>query len=180
MQFEGPLTMENWLTQCAPPSPPWDPTQYEKQWPFFFVHLDSCFRKSDTLLEGFQWGQTILLEIYRTLMILESHWQELGIHIVSERTGEEGPLDTETLNLFEHLLHQVRTLLLLTSQSSASESVSSAFLFQKTFLDIGVRRMGKVKEKQVSQPTIEVSNPSISENTKSIPAKKGTKHEKPN
>jgi len=180
MRFEGPLEMEDWLTQCVPPSPQGTSTQNGKQWKFFFDHLDSCFRKVDALLEDFYLNQTILRNLYRTLVILKSHGQEAGIYLVSEKTGDQGTPSPETLKLFEHLLQQVRTLLLLSVQSSSSESVSSSFSFRKSFLDIGAQGMGKVKEKHVSPPPTNVGKPSISETMKSIPATKGTKHEKPN
>ena len=115
---EGPLNMSEWLARSAPDV--FQPPQL-KQWEFLFRHFDRCYRRIDKILEDFRLDPVSLLETYRTLVILKTHWQESGIRVVSDQLGEERELEAETLQILDDLVTHARTLLLASQHTASSE-----------------------------------------------------------
>ena len=89
MRFEGPLHMADFLEYASPPASQEKASEFHKNYRFFFENLDACFRQVDTLLNTFDLDQSILLTLYRTVVILTTHWQESGFYLHEEPMEEK-------------------------------------------------------------------------------------------
>jgi hypothetical protein len=137
MRFEGPLEMADFLEYASPPSSQEKTSDLNKNCRFFFEHLDRCFRQVDKLLNTFDLGQITLLTLYRTLVVLTTHWQEAGLHLHEEPMEEKVKGQSNTLAIFNHLLEQVRMLLQLCAQQSPSETETHTVMMQRKILGAG-------------------------------------------
>ncbi len=162
MRFEGQLEMAEFLDYASPPSSQGKASEFHKNCRFFFEHLDTCFRQVDQLLNTFDLDQTVILTIYRTLVILNTHWQASGLHLHEEQMEEKGKGSSDTLAIFNHMLNQVRMLLLLCAQQSSTETESHAVMVQKGIMDVETRSRTDSQDDRVSHPQIDkaVSNAS--------------------
>ena len=174
MRFEGPLEMADFLEYASPPSSQGKASEFHTSCRFFFEHLDTCFRQVDKFLNTFDLDQTVLLSIYRTVVILKTHWQESGLHLHEEQMGEKVKGSSDTLVIFTHLLEQVRMLLLLCAQQSSTETVSQSFVAKKGIVEVGSDSHAVTHEDLVSQIPME-ETPFLAGNTKTTLCKRGTR-----
>lgn len=131
-RFEAPLDMAEWLARCSPSASSSHSAKSYQQLKFFFEQLDACFRRVDTLLDSFELNQPILLKVYRSLVILRSHAQELPLDRYVGTDERQGKPYTPTSAALDHLLEQVRALLLCCARQGASgESTKTAIYHQQ-------------------------------------------------
>ncbi len=155
MRFEGPLKMADFLEYASPPSSQEKTSDLNKNCRFFFENLDKSFRQVDRLLNTFDLDQTVLLTLYRTLVILTTHWQESGLYLQEEQMAEKVKGQSNTLAIFTHLLDQVRRLLRLCAQQSSTETESHAVVVQKGIMDVETRSRTDNQDDRVSPPQID-------------------------
>jgi hypothetical protein len=122
MRFECPLEMAGFLNYASPPSSQGKASEHYENYRFFFENLDTCFRQVDKLLNTFDLDQTVLLTLYRTLVIIKTHWQESGLHFHEDQMEEKVKGQRDTSTIFDHLVEHVRMLLHLCAQQSPSEN----------------------------------------------------------
>jgi hypothetical protein len=157
MRFEGPLEMADFLEYTSPPTSQGKASDFHTNCRFFFEHLDTCFRQVDRLLNTFDLDQTVLLTIYRTVVILQTHWQESGLYLQEEQMEEKVKGSSDTLAIFTHLVEQARMLLLLCAQQSPSETESHAMLVQGKVLGGEAQPQNLLPDDIVPQPSIIVT-----------------------
>jgi len=174
MRFESPLEMADWFDRCAPPSPKGHFDNVYQTWRFFFEQLDFCFHQIDSLLTSYEMNQTTFQNIYRTLVILKSHWQESGLHLQEDKAEGKIAENTKTLVLLSHLLEQVRRLLLFCPQSSSSETVSRSLLVQKGIMGVGTQPRTEMQD-DITSPLPMEETPSRAGDKKKVFYKKGRK-----
>ena len=157
MRFEGPLEMAEFLENASPPSSQEKALAFHKNCRFFFDHLDTCFRLVDKLLNNLELDQLALLTLYRTLVILKTHWQESGLYLREEQMEKNMKWQRDTLTILSHLLEQVRVLLLLCAQQFTTETESRAVLIKKAMT--GEERVTRLVNQNVKdrQPQIDES-----------------------
>ena len=177
MRFESPLEMADWLDCCAPPSPQGNLDCVPQTWRFFFEKLDFCFHQIDSLLTSYEMDQIIFRNTYRTLVILKSHWQESGLHPPRRPGRIEMAENTKTLVVLNHLLEQVRRLLLLCPQQSSAETISRSLVVQEGILEVGSHFHAVTHEDLLSQPPLAETSSIPGDKQKTL-SKKGTKHDK--
>ena len=156
MRFEGPLNMADFLEYASPPSSQGKASEFHKNCRFFFEHLDTCFRQVDQLLNTFDLDQTVMLTIYRTLVILNTHWQASGLHLHEEQMEEKVKGQSDTSTIFDHLLEQVRMLLLLCIQQSPSETETHTVMMQRKILGAGQQARFTSQDDLAAQAKINV------------------------
>ena len=152
MRFEGPLEMADFLEKAAPPFLQEKTLRSNKHYKFFFEHFDRCFREIDQLLNSFELDLTIFRNIYRMLVILKSHWQESGLYLYEERAEEPVKMKNETLLLLDHLIDQVRHLLVLSAQQSSTETESHSVLVQKGIRNVEMVSRADTKDNLAFHP----------------------------
>jgi len=176
MRFKSPLEMADWFDRCAPPSPNGNLDSVSQTWRFFFEQLDFCFHQIDTLLTNFEMDPIMFRNTYRILVTLKSNWQESGFHLHEDKVEPTMVEQTKTLTVLNHLLEQVRTLLLLGPQPSSSETVSRTLVVQEGILDVGPHPHAVTQEELVSPPPVEETSSIPGDKQKTL-SKKGTKHD---
>jgi hypothetical protein len=137
MRFEGPLEMADFLAYASPPASQGKASEFHENCRFFFENLDKSFRQVDKLLNTFDLDQTVLLTLYRTFVILTTHWQESGLHLHEEQREEKVKGQSNTLAIFCHLLEHVRMLLQLCAQQSPSETETHTVMMERKLLGAG-------------------------------------------
>ena len=137
MRFEGPLEMADFLEYAFPSSSQGKASEVHKNCRFFFDHLDTCFRQVDQVLNTFDLDQDVLLTLYRTLVILNTHWLESRLPFHEEQMEEKVKGQSDTSTIFDHLLDQVKMLLLLCVQQSPSETETHTVRMQRKILGTG-------------------------------------------
>jgi hypothetical protein len=151
MRFESPLEMADFLEYAAPPSSQGKASEFHKNCRFFFENLDKSFRQVDRLLNTFDLDRTVLLTLYRTFVILKTHWQESGLYLHEEPLEEKVKGQSDTLAIFHHLLEQARMLLLLCAQQSSSETESHMVMVKKGILEMAPSPRIEIQEDLASQ-----------------------------
>jgi hypothetical protein len=157
MRFEGPLHMADFLEYASPPSSQGQRANFTNNCRFFFEHLDTCFRQVDKLLNAFELDQSTLLTLYRTVVILKTHWQESGLHLHEEPMEEKVRGQRDTSTMLTHLVEHVRMLLHLCAQQSPSETESHAMLVQGKILGGEPQPQNVSPEDNIPQPSIIVT-----------------------
>jgi hypothetical protein len=171
MRFEGPLEMADFLEYASPPSSQGTASEFHKCCRFYFEHLDTCFRQVDKLLNTFDLDQIVLRSLYRTLVILTTHWQESGLYLHEEQMEEKGKGPSDTLAIFNNLLEQVRMLLRHCAQQSSTETESHAFMVQKGILEVAQQPRKEIQE--------DLASPTQIDGTESLDSSSGQKTPSP-
>lgn len=156
MRFEGPLEMADFLEYASPPSSQEQRSPFNNNCRFFFEYLDTCFRQIDKLLNTFELDRTVLLTVYRTLVILQTHWQESGLYLHEEEMEEKMKGQRATSIIFHHLVEHVRMLLHLCAQHTPSETETHTVRMQRNMLDVGQHAKFPSQENSAVQPPIAV------------------------
>ena len=148
-RFEGPLQMGEWLENCGI-SQGNAAASYESC-AFFFKHLDQCFQQIDQLILKNRLDPLIIKDLYRTLVILRSHWQEAALYSQEER-GDQVTVKTKTLDIFDHLISQVRNLILMSIKNTDAESVSHVMSCQRNLVATETQLMPTMPQESSSVP----------------------------
>jgi hypothetical protein len=148
--------MADFLEYASPPSSQEQRSPFNTNCRFFFEHLDTCFRQIDKLLNTFELDQTVLLAVYRTLVILQTHWQESGLYLHEEQMEEKVKGQRATSIIFNHLVEHVRMLLHLCAQQTPSETETHTVRMQRNILGAEQQPSGSSQDDLAAQPPIAV------------------------